>query len=192
MVKKFGNSLDEYRATRSIGLLTPRDEWPAIFLKHYDEDEKNLRLLGEFFGLEVFSYRELCIRLAAQSVPAFNVKPKRGRPPLWNEYLGGVLVVELEAKEVGNGIAWAATQLAKNQLWRARFASQDSKLDLAEIMRTRYYEYRDRPFSKVMRDAYQYHNAKKIGPLDNPYHSPDGWLSLVAEALSNYQDYDGN
>ncbi len=165
MAKKFTGELAKKRKRRMVGLLDSDPRRLQLEAEWQDEDNRKLVLLFEHYGTPFGNFPRLCLAMAEDFVPGFQDAKASGRPEKWNAWVAGVLVVEMERKivkgDATKGISWAATQLAKQPHWKAFIEVRDGKGTLgpnpAEVLRTKYTEWKSKKFAKVLRDSYGYH-----------------------------------
>lgn len=169
MALKFEGALNKHREPRILGLLMSDDDIQEHCVKWVEEDNKNLLVLCEHFGIpkgpDQFYF--LALALAREMVPCFQEKAKEGRPRKWNDYALGVLAVEIERiTSTGVTLDNAAKALATRKPWNSFLEKWDygNSFSLGaapdEAIKTAYKSAKKRIFSDVARKAFKWHELQ--------------------------------
>jgi hypothetical protein len=149
-----------------------------------EEDRTKLCLLCEQRGIKdgPDMFYCLALALARERYPA---SKKPGRPKKWTEWIGGMLVVEIERLVKYKGprysVNWACGQLAKREPWKSFLeVNGDTKShDPVKSLRQAYYSSRDGKTTKLLRLAHE--------RCENAY-SAELWQAFVTSFVKESSD----
>lgn len=116
-------------STRYVGLLMDEAQALEQRLQWAQQDMEQMELLREQYGIPDIpsKWYRLALEMAREMYP----KPlKRGPKTKWNEYVCGILVVEVDrlVRSSGNSLNWAYETLGKRPRWRKFVTKQKDAL----------------------------------------------------------------
>lgn len=187
MKKKFEGALATPISPPRPGLLMSDSELKKLPEEWGEEDSKKLILLCQHYDIRQNPnmFYKLALALAREFVGGFKECTPKGRHAKWTNLNRGALVVEIERQiesgpgDKNHGARWAATILARREPWKSFIESKDSQVtsaDPAEAIRKAYFNFKDTPWTKVMRKAFKmYQHEKTISE----------WDELVVDVVKN-------
>ena len=159
---------------RKMGQAQSDDEWQSILMLC---DEYGIKNDDNF-------WMNLAIALAMDFVPAFQEKTRPGKKVKWTDHRRGVLVVEIERIKESRScsVEIAAAELAKKEPWKEFLQIKEkgqlteTSPDPGEALRKTYYQSRNHLWSKIVKEAYLYHEL--LGTTVE-------WESTVTDAFTD-------
>lgn len=164
-------------SSRRIGLLMDeaqaheqREQWVL-------EDLAQMELLREQYGIpdDSLKWYMLALELARETYP----KPlKRGPKTKWNEFVCGILVVEVERliSSERKSLNWVYKTLGNRPRWSQFVIKKENTLGSKEYsIEDIYKAHKNRRGTKLMRDAFKFHQQK--GTIDQWERQVDQFLA---------------